>query len=445
MFEAPLIRVAPSLAGEIALGRAVQLRLPIAADHLLTLSGAGAESWFSLDGRSICKHHLGKDGSIATSEVARVAFSGDLAADFDLSWLRSGTEPPNTASGQPLRVADLFAGCGAMSLGVREACRALQLPLEFTFAAELDPVKANVYVRNFDPACVLTGPIEQVLDGDLGAPPTRAERDLIARLGRIDVLLGGPPCQGHSDLNNHTRRNDVRNSLVTRMARFAELFAPERVLIENVQGVRHDRLRSASATATRLGRLGYDVEEIIVDCAALGVPQTRRRYMLVASLGRQPRMGDTLAQLARPPRPVSWALADLLDLDAGGVFNTAAVHAPENERRIRFLFENDLYDLPDEERPPCHRTKAHSYKSVYGRMRWDQSAPTITTGFGSTGQGRFIHPLRPRTLTPHEAARLQTVPDFFKFGEPGRTQLQKMIGNSVPPLAMAAVATQMFR
>lgn len=445
MLEAPLIRAAPGLAGEITLARAVQLRLPITAEHLVTLSGVGAEPSFSLDGRCICKHLRKKDGSVSTSVVARVAFSGDLAADFDLSWLRSGTEPPNTASGQPLRAADLFAGCGAMSLGLREACRALQLPLEFAFAAELDPVKADVYARNLDPASVLIGRVEQVLDGDLGTPPTRAERDLIASLGRVDVLLGGPPCQGHSDLNNHTRRNDVRNSLVTRMARFAELFSPHYVLIENVQGVRHDRLQSASVTATQLARLGYEVEEIMVDCASLGVPQTRQRYMLVASLDRQPRMADTLAQLARPPRPVGWALADLLYLDAGDVFNTAAVHASENERRIRFLFKNDLYDLPDEERPPCHRTKSHSYKSVYGRMRWDQSAPTITTGFGSTGQGRFVHPLRPRTLTPHEAARLQTVPDFFKFGEPGRTQLQKMIGNSVPPLAMAAVATQLCR
>jgi DNA (cytosine-5)-methyltransferase 1 len=166
--------------------------------------------------------------------------------------------------------------------------------------------------------------------------------------------------------------------------------------------------------------------------------------MLVAALGQPPLINDALSLAAVPVRPVSWALADLVDCTSDAVFDTAAVHSPENERRIRYLFEHDLYDLPDQERPPCHRTKAHSYRSVYGRMRWDEPAPTITTGFGSTGQGRFVHPLRPRSLTPHEAARLQTLPDFFQFGDPGRTQLQKMIGNSVPPLAMAAVAAQLF-
>ncbi|MDX8518721.1 DNA cytosine methyltransferase [Mesorhizobium dulcispinae] len=423
---------------------AIQLRLGLTADDFSSPDRGGVLS-FSLEGDSINKHVRRRSGSLAKSSVRRTAFSGDLAADFDLSWLRSIITPGGVATGAPLRVADLFAGAGAMSLGLLEACRALQIPVSFEFSAELDSAKADVYSRNLAPTHVLTGALEQVLNGDLGALPTRQERELIAKLGRIDVLLGGPPCQGHSDLNNHTRRNDIRNGLVTRMARFAELFTPEFVVVENVQGVRHDRLQSASATATQLRLLGYNVEEIIVDCALLGVPQTRRRYMLVASLSKPHDVGHSLAEMARPHRPTGWAIEDLLEMSVSDVFNTEAIHAPENERRIKFLFENDLYDLPDSERPNCHRTKNHSYKSVYGRMRWDQPSQTITTGFGSTGQGRFVHPLRPRTLTPHEAARLQTIPDFFKFGEPGRTQLQKMIGNSVPPLAMAAVATQLLR
>jgi DNA (cytosine-5)-methyltransferase 1 len=229
------------------------------------------------------------------------------------------------------------------------------------------------------------------------------------------------------------------------MVRFAELVEPQTVVIENVEGVRHDRRRAAARAASDMRSLGYHVEELQVSCLRLGVPQSRRRYMLVAT--RQPAV-EALAEfgaLDLAQRSVGWALEDLLDLEVEGVFETSAKHAPTNERRIRYLFEHCLHTLPDSERPECHRLKKHSYKGVYGRMHWDQPAPTITTGFGSTGQGRFVHPKRPRTLTPHEAARLQTYPDFFDFGEPGRTQLQKMIGNSVPPLAMAALATALLR
>lgn len=424
---------------------AVQLQLPVAAKEVSPGCRATVLPTYSVAGNQITKHCLRRDRTVASTQVVRAAWSGDLAADFDLSWLRSDTAPSMPLASSRLRTADLFAGCGAMSLGAREGGAALGQALEFALAAELDPVKAQVYQRNLQPERILTGPLELSLDGEPGQPTTPAERELMASVGRIDVLLGGPPCQGHSDLNNHTRRNDSRNRLVTRMARFAELFSPQVVIVENVQGVRHDRHRSASVTAQQLSRLGYEVEEVIVDCASLGVPQTRRRYMLVATLGRPPLIDEALSLAAVPVRPASWVLADLLDLSSDAVFDTAAVHSPENERRIRYLFEHDLYDLPNEQRPPCHRTKAHSYRSVYGRMSWDEPAQTITTGFGSTGQGRFVHPLRPRSLTPHEAARLQTIPDFFQFGNPGRTQLQKMIGNSVPPLAMAAVAARLFR
>jgi len=347
-------------------------------------------------------------------------------------------------SATPLRVADLFAGFGGMSIGVAEACRALNMSCEFAFAAELDPVKAEIYAANHAPKEMQCGPIEAFVDGKLGAAPSASERALLERVGRIDFLLGGPPCQGHSDLNNHTRRDDVRNGLITRMARFAELFRPDHVVIENVQGARHDRLQSASLTASYLEALGYTVAELLVPFARLGVPQTRRRYLLVATKKNVGGISD-FRSLRRESRTVGWAIEDLLDLDVADIFNTPARHSPENQRRIHYLFDHDLFDLPNHERPACHRLKDHTYKGVYGRMRWDELAPTITTGFGSTGQGRYVHPLRPRTLTPHEAARLQTVPDFATFGDAGRTQLQKMIGNGVPPLGMALLGASLLR
>ena len=136
------------------------------------------------------------------------------------------------------------------------------------------------------------------------------------------------------------------------------------------------------------------------------------------------------------------AIGDIGVRPGSGLYDTAAQHSAVNERRIDFLFNNQLWELPNEQRPDCHRLKPHSYVSVYGRMHGDRPAPTITSGFGSTGQGRFVHPEERRTLTPHEAARLQGFPDWFTFsGVSKRGALQKMIGNAVPSrLAYAAVA-----
>jgi DNA (cytosine-5)-methyltransferase 1 len=405
-----------------------------------------AASWlsYSVDNRFIYRHVRRRSGALATSRVVAATNSGDLAADFELSWLRSAARPHNEATDRSLRVADLFSGLGGMSIGISEACRALNLSCEVAYGAELDPSKGEVYASNLAPREMEVRPVEEAMDGDLGAPPSPSERSLIERVGRVDFLMGGPPCQGHSDLNNHTRRDDIRNGLISRMARFAELFKPKYVVIENVQGVRHDRQRAASHTAAYLRTLGYDVAELLVPFHRIGVPQSRRRYMLVATTENLDGIREFEA-LDRGSRTVGWAIADLLDCQSKDTFNTSAKHSPENDRRIRYLFEHDLLDLPDRERPACHRLKDHAYKAVYGRMRWDQPAPTITTGFGSTGQGRYVHPLRPRTLTPHEAARLQTIPDFVGFGQAGRTQLQKMIGNSVPPLVMTMLGLSLLR
>lgn len=400
---------------------------------------------YSVDADGIHRHVKRRGGGLSTSSVARGPASGDLAADFDLSWMLSATAPTFRAGNTTIRVADLFAGCGGMSLGMSEATRALGMECRFSLASEMDPVKARVYSTNLAPEELHVGLVENLLDGMVGAPATQSERALLRRLEPVDVLLGGPPCQGHSDLNNHTRRDDERNGLIGRMVRFAELVEPSTIVVENVQGARHDRQRSASRAADQLRAMGYQVAELLVACIRVGVPQSRRRYVLVAT---KRDAAEAIAEFEATnlgERSVGWAIDDLLDVDRDTTFDKAAVHSDENTRRIRFLFEHGLHDLPDAERPDCHRLKQHSYKGVYGRMAWDEPGPTITTGFGSTGQGRFVHPRRPRTLTPHEAARLQTYPDFFDFGVPGRTQLQKMIGNSVPPLAMAVLGMALLR
>lgn len=145
-------------------------------------------------------------------------------------------------------------------------------------------------------------------------------------------------------------------------------------------------------------------------------------------------------------RPLSWACGDLLEkYDAGSTFDSSAAHSLTNQARIHYLFEHDLYNLPDDQRPDCHRLKPHTYPAVYGRMWWDRPAPTLTSGFGCCGRGRFVHPLRERTLTPHEAARLQYFPDFFDFSNMGRTGMALAIGNAVPARAGYVLAIPLLR
>jgi DNA (cytosine-5)-methyltransferase 1 len=178
-----------------------------------------------------------------------------------------------------------------------------------------------------------------------------------------------------------------------------------------------------------------------VNASEIGLAQSRRRHLLIAS--RYP--FDPEAALSRyaadRPASVSEYISDLVDeADAeSAVFRSSSKMMENNARRALWLFKNEMFDLPNRLRPECHRI-GHSYVSMYGRMRWDQPAQTITSGFGCMGQGRFVHPLRPRTLTPHEAARLQGFPDFFSFEDiVKRTSLQQIIGNAVPPKFAATI------
>lgn len=369
-----------------------------------------------------------------------------LAAVANASFLRASEWPEILPNAEPVRTADLFSGCGIMTLGLWEACRAVGRRLDPVVAVDTDAIALSVYKRNFPDASVLDSPIESILDGDLGARSSSAERELIAAVGTIDLLIGGPPCQGHSNLNNHTRRDDPKNRLYERMARFAELFCPKHIIMENVSAVLHDKGRVVDRTASWLVRLGYMVDQYIADVATLGVPQRRRRHMLVASRATKPNVSRTLALHAQEPRVVGWAIGDLLRTKQNEPFDKAGVANKANQKRIDYLFRQNVYELPDRLRPDCHKLKEHSYKSVYGRMYWDQPAQTITSGFTCMGQGRYVHPKLSRTLTPHEAARLQFIPDFFRFGdEVPRTALSNLIGNAVPPKLTYVLALDLLR
>lgn len=404
------------------------------------------------DGRSIERSVLLRNGEVSRTRLALGAdelldrSEQGLAARFDKEFLRTAKWPRTGSRDKEIRVVDLFSGCGAMSLGIWEASRAVGARMVPVMALDSNETALRVYEDNYPGVWAVSKPIETLLDGALGAAPSRGERELVSRLGRVDIVVGGPPCQGHSNLNNHTRRSDPKNRLYDRMARLAELVEPTHVIIENVSAVLHDKGRVVDRTIAHLRALEYSIDDAVIEAAAIGVPQRRIRHFVVASRNRKPNLATVIAGFARDERSVSWAIGDLARASRESVFDKAAIPSSVNCERIDYLFANRLYELPDVMRPDCHRLKAHSYNSVYGRLRPNVPAQTITSGFGSMGQGRYVHPTQRRTITPHEAARLQFIPDFFDFSSVSRrTSLAEMIGNAVPSKLAYVIGVDLLR
>jgi DNA (cytosine-5)-methyltransferase 1 len=340
-----------------------------------------------------------------------------------------------------IKIADLFAGCGGLTLGAEEAIRRRKLGFEIRLAIDLDPQCVAVYARNFDVSSnrLVCGSISDLVPGELGSPLDGTELKVRDHVGQLDIVLAGPPCQGHSDLNNYSRRDDPKNLLYLRAIRFVEVTNPRIAIVENVPAARHDKNMVVQKAADLLGSLGYYVAYATISAHQFGLPQGRRRLVLIAAQRKDPQpLFDRYEKLGTTCR-----LRDLIgDLEDGpscaadsDLFSTPSRMTKTNQKRVDYLFRHKEYDLPNSERPRCHRDKKHSYKSMYGRLRWDRIAQTITGGFGSMGQGRFVHPSRKRVITPHEAARIQGFPDYFDFRPATmRTTLHQMIGNAVPPI-----------
>jgi DNA (cytosine-5)-methyltransferase 1 len=365
---------------------------------------------------------------------------------------------PRGAAASPsktIRVLDLFSGVGGLALGFAHAALDSGLGVASAGAVDNDSAALDVYARNHETERTFSGSVSALVDFQVRGRGSAArflyEPELTNRAlwhpGSVDAILAGPPCQGHSSLNNRTRGEDDRNKLYLTVPAMAVATNAETVIIENVPGVVRAKENVVDAAVALLHAADYRVSMGVLAADQLGWPQTRKRFFLVASRSLAPMsMQEIAATHARPPLPVSWAIADLIDRTDDHLDEVAEVSA-ENVARVAWLFDNDAYDTPLHMRPDCHK-EGTSYTAVYGRMRWDAPAPTLTTGFLTMGRGRFIHPLRQRTITPREAARIQGFPDWFDFNDatlPARKDLAKWIGNAVPTILGYTAAQAMMR
>lgn len=353
-----------------------------------------------------------------------------------------------------LTSVDLFSSVGGLTLGAKFAAEAVRVNMRTELAIDVDQDALDVFQLNFPGTTTRQSNLSSCIDyhvygrsesAELAYPPEILDPILAAQTDHVDLMLAGPPCQGHSNLNNHTRRSDSRNQLyVTAAVTAIALHAPM-IVIENVPDVVQDKVDVVGTALTLLKKNGYHISTGVVNAAAIGAPQTRRRHFAIATLQPHIPLIEVAAQLKRPPMTLRSVIGDLENVETMGYMDEASVLSPENEKRVDYLHDEDEYDLPREIRPLSHRD-GHTYPSVYGRLYWDRPAPTITTGFMTPGRGRYVHPSRKRVLTAREAARIQGFPDSFAFGAASAPQsrklLSKWIGDAVPSqLGYLAVLT----
>lgn len=390
------------------------------------------------------------------SFTAQVKASEGASANLE-SWWRSylAGSRPIVSSDEPskLRLVDLFCGPGGLATGFRQAAEECGFVTESVVAVDQDEGALAVYQKNHSSTITSSESVSMLVNfqilgsGDdatmFSAPKIHPKWEHL--VGNVDVILAGPPCQGHSNLNNHSRRNDERNALYLTVPAIATALNAPMVVIENVPAVVHDHQGVVSTSISLLKEAGYNIQYGTLCASDMGWPQTRKRYFIVASRQVQPvSIEDISTVLAREePLSVWWAIKDLAKKRGEHFMDRLPTLSATNKSRVKYLIDNDLHNLPNSERPDCHKDGT-TYTAVYGRMHKNKPAPTLTCGFLSPGRGRFIHPTQPRVLTPREAARIQGFPDTYIFDavqgvDPKKTQLAKWIGDAVPmPLGFAA-------
>jgi DNA (cytosine-5)-methyltransferase 1 len=375
---------------------------------------------------------------------------------------------------------DLFCGCGGFSLGMERA------GFQWVAAIDFNPEAIATFRVNFPQL-----PEDRVRQEDL----TRFRpADLAKIIGgeKVDVIVGGPPCQGFSTVRQRDGANqgtarfveDARRQLYREFLRYVEFFQPRVFVMENVLGIQS---AAGGAYFTRVQhearQLGYRVVPQIADAFALGVPQKRRRQLIVGVRGDLPGFfPSTLAPAERafPGTTLGPAIGDLPRLAAGGGVETCDYDLERRSRHLakwgkaarRYLYR--VLEIARAEQLTAHRARPHSDRDLrdFALLAEGQSSadamrrgvefefPYDKTSFQDryTRQGRrkpcstivahlskdglmFIHPTQNRSLTPREAARIQSFPDWFQFPV-ARTHQFRIIGNAVPPLVGEAVGLE---
>lgn len=345
-----------------------------------------------------------------------------------------------------MNLVDLFAGVGGMSEGFQMA------GFDIIFAVEYDKEIAYSYKQNHPQTEVFA---ENICD-------LNAER-LHEKYPQVDIIVGGPPCQGFSQKGKRLSLDDPRNFLFQQFVRFVSVFKPKYFVLENVPNIiTTSNGYFKDQIVKEFNNLGYEVTYGILCAADFGVPQDRRRAVFIGQL-------NTLEVALPAPNgmrtSIKEAIYDLPFIESG-TGEEISQYDKEPETEYQKLMRGDcnvlhnhvatkhselalkrLSLLPKgagkEVLPLEHRTKS-IYSGTWSRMIEDDISVTITTRFDTPSSGRFTHPVLNRCITTREAARIQSFPDSFVFYG-SKTCQMRQVGNAVPPLMAKAIANEIVK
>jgi DNA (cytosine-5)-methyltransferase 1 len=329
---------------------------------------------------------------------------------------------------------DLFAGGGGLTVGLKRA------GFDVVGAVEIEENAFATYVMNHPEVNALREDIRSVHGDDLlRTAPGR----------RVDLLAGCPPCQGFSSLTRKYGRHDPRNQLVMEMGRLVREILPRAVMMENVPGLAERGKPLLDDFVKELEALGYMVTWDILQVADYGVPQNRRRLVLLAGRGfkialpipthsRSGKNGlkpwNTLRSvIGHLPKPLLFSRSKESAGPIAFKWHVVRDICEENKERLRYAKPGKVRaHLPKRLRPKCHKEVDGGFNSVYGRMTWDQTPVTMTGGCTTFSKGRFGHPRQDRTISVLEAALIQTFPESYIFDTDFIDAACDIIGNALP-------------
>jgi DNA (cytosine-5)-methyltransferase 1 len=347
--------------------------------------------------------------------------------------------------GRPLRVIDLFAGCGGLTAGF--ASTGQYTPVA---AVEHDLAAASTYAANFGEDHVYWGKIEDWVEGELP---------------EADVVVGGPPCQGFSNLGKRSPF-DPRNELWRHYMETLIAVRPKAFLIENVDRFgASDQFQMLQRETLEGGLLeNYRIDAKVVRATDYGAAQLRRRFIVIGTRrdlkqimvppGSVPKnewktVRQALEGLEPDIDPRDQALPSATSQHFGkivpGVFKSPDLHITRNytDKSLKRFGHigpgGNRLQLPDNLKAPCWIGHDKGSMDVMGRMHWDRPSVTIRTEFFKPEKGRYLHPDRHRAITHHEAARLQGFSDEFQWCG-SKLDIARQIGNAVPVELSRALA-----
>lgn len=336
-----------------------------------------------------------------------------------------------------IRTLDLFAGAGGLTTGLQSASGAFSV----VRAVESDVAAAATFDANHGQGVTFAGRIEDWL----------ATEDV----PEVDIVVGGPPCQGFSSLNRG-KVGAERNQLWQEYARTIVRASPRWFVLENVSNFRTSPEYLLLQDATRDGGLlsDWELESRVLLAADYGCAQLRKRTVVIGhhrdvpapnwpDPTRQRTEYSTIAQVLAglPTRVASVDLPDRRVVYGGaelpGTFQTSELHLTRRYTDLSLLrfghvpAGGNRFDLPDRLKSPCWRRHTSGSGDVMGRLRWNAPSVTIRTEFFKPEKGRYLHPDEHRALTHHEAARIQGFPDDYRWVG-SKVQIARQIGNAVP-------------